>query len=389
MPIVYTLAYHSKFRPLAGIYIHIPFCKQACYYCDFHFSTNVNTKTELIDAILTEIVLQKDYLNQESIETIYFGGGTPTLLSHGELDQILTKIRSIFSVEEHVEVTIEANPDDLSINYLKEIKSIGINRLSIGIQSFNDRLLQFFNRAHDSNSAQQAVLLAHEAGFDNISIDLIFGVPDQSLEDLKNDLQYALELNTPHLSIYGLTIEEGTVFAKWEKSKKLKPLEEELAAKHLEYIINTMSDHGYIQYEICNFSKPGAHSRHNSSYWHSKKYLGLGPAAHSFNQSHRQYNVSHNKKYIDAIKMGIVPFEAETLTQKDRINEMIMMQIRLIEGVSLINLVAKFEFDLVKEKRSNIEQLIHQKMIVIDDQHLLLTEKGKLLADFITENLII
>ena len=374
---------------MAGIYIHIPFCKQACYYCDFHFSTNVNTKTELIDAILKEIVLRRDYVECEEIETIYFGGGTPTLLSAKELELILNQLRNIFAVKKEVEITIEANPDDLNKTYLRALKKVGFNRLSIGIQSFNDRLLKFFNRAHDSNAAKEAVLLARQAGFENISIDLIFGVPDQSLDDLKTDLRLALELSIPHMSIYGLTIEEDTVFGKWEKTKKLQPIEEELAAEHLECIMTTLQAHNYSQYEISNFSLPAAQSKHNSSYWKSKKYLGIGPAAHSYNQTSRQFNIAHNTKYINAIKSGIVPFEEEILSQTDQINETIMVQIRLIEGISLSNLQERFGFDLTEEKSKYLSNYLFQEMIEIKNEHLVLTEKGKLLADFITENLII
>ena len=374
---------------MAGIYIHIPFCKQACYYCDFHFSTNVNTKTELIDAILKEIVLRRDYVECEEIETIYFGGGTPTLLSAKELELILNQLRNIFAVKKEVEITIEANPDDLNKTYLRALKKVGFNRLSIGIQSFNDRLLKFFNRAHDSNAAKEAVLLARQAGFENISIDLIFGVPDQSLDDLKTDLRLALELSIPHISIYGLTIEEDTVFGKWEKTKKLQPIEEELAAEHLECIMTTLQAHNYSQYEISNFSLPAAQSKHNSSYWKSKKYLGIGPAAHSYNQTSRQFNIAHNTKYINAIKSGIVPFEEEILSQTDQINETIMVQIRLIEGISLSNLQERFGFDLTEEKSKYLSNYLFQEMIEIKNEHLVLTEKGKLLADFITENLII
>ncbi|WP_422360602.1 radical SAM family heme chaperone HemW [Reichenbachiella sp.] len=374
---------------MAGIYIHIPYCKQACHYCDFHFSTNLNTKSDLIEAILKEIELQKDYLLGETIETIYFGGGTPSILSIQELSDVLHKIYENFQISENSEITLEANPDDLGRPKLEELKVAGINRLSIGIQSFDDQILSYFNRAHNSKMALDAVKYAREIGFENISIDLIFGVPNQTLEALKNDLEQALELNTPHVSIYGLTIEEDTVFGKWEKQNKLTPLDEDLAAEHLVLIMDTLAAVGYEQYEISNFCLQGFESKHNSSYWHGKKYLGLGPAAHSYNGVERQFNYAHNIKYIKSIQSDKLPFTIEKLSAEDQVNEAILTQLRLKDGINHADLKQIHDFDLIKERRVLINEFIQKNMLELNGNFLSLTSNGKLLADFITEKLII
>ena len=374
---------------MAGIYIHIPYCKQACHYCDFHFSTNLNTKSDLIDAILKEIELQKSYLANETVETIYFGGGTPSLLNGEELSSILYCVHKYFRIDSNPEITLEANPDDLNHSKLKELQAVGINRLSIGIQSFNDRILSDFNRAHNSKMASDAVEMAQSLAFNNISIDIIFGAPGQSILDLKTDLNQAIALKTEHISIYGLTIEENTVFGKWEKQKKLTPLDEDIAAEHLEMIMETLSKAGYIQYEISNFCLSGFESKHNSSYWHGEKYLGIGPAAHSYNGKERQFNLAHNVKYIKQLKSNELPSTIELLTRTDQINEYILTQLRLKEGLNIIQLNEKHAFDLLDHRKSEIEQFSDLKMIEMEGDNLRLTSKGKLLADFITEKLII
>lgn len=374
---------------MSGIYIHIPYCKQACHYCDFHFSTNLKTKTNLIAAILKEIDLQRDYLNGETLETIYFGGGTPSLLSAEELTSILERVQQNFPIGEHPEISLEANPDDLTKAKLSELKEAGINRLSIGIQSFNNDILTFFNRAHNADMAIMCVEDAKGLGFHNISVDLIFGVPDQSIQDLSEDLERVLELDVPHISIYGLTIEEKTVFGKWLKQNKLKPLNEELAAQHLELIMERLAQVGYEQYEISNFSRPGFESRHNSSYWQGKKYLGIGPAAHSYNGESRQFNVAHNSRYIQALEKNEMQCSVEKLSREDHINEVILTQIRLKEGIDLQDLLRRHSFNLLSEKADALRQFETSEMVETKGNYLRLTSKGKLLADFITEKLII
>ncbi|MFY0626515.1 MAG: radical SAM family heme chaperone HemW [Reichenbachiella sp.] len=374
---------------MAGIYVHIPFCKQACHYCDFHFSTNIKTKDDLIDAIIDEIELQKNYLPNTKIETIYYGGGTPSILKKEDFQRINSKLQSTFNFSQMQEVTLEANPDDLTIQKLTELKTIGFNRLSIGIQTFDDQLLKFYNRAHNSSMALDSVKNAQKVGFENITIDLIFGAPNQSTQGLQSDLQKALELNTPHISIYGLTIEEKTAFGKWQKSGKLKPLDEEIAAEHFELIMETLTREGFVQYEISNFSKHNFESKHNSAYWQGKNYLGIGPSAHSFNGTSRQYNIASNLSYIKQIRNGVVPCEIEILSKNDQINEMILIQMRTAEGLDMHLLNKKFDYDLASVKKQEIEALIKSGKLINNGQFLKLTDTGKLLADFIIEKFII
>lgn len=374
---------------MSGIYIHIPYCKQACHYCDFHFSTNLKTKSELIEAMLKEISLQSKYLESDQISTIYFGGGTPSLLSDHELAAIKESLYQHFSIVDDPEITLEANPDDLDEAKLASLKSLGINRLSVGIQSFDDDLLGYFNRAHNSVMARKCIAEAKSVGFDNISVDLIFGAPNQRIDDLRSDLDKMIDLDVPHVSIYGLTIEEDTVFGKWEAQNKLNPLPDEKAAEHLELIMDTLRTAGYVQYEISNFCLPGFESQHNSSYWHGKKYLGIGPGAHSYNGHSRQYNVASNIRYINHLKQGELPMTLEQLSREDQINEFILTQLRLLKGIDLSKLKRDYGFDLIEIKSSEIIEFYELKMIETEGNYLRLTLNGKLLADFVTEKLII
>lgn len=328
-------------------------------------------------------------MGNETVETIYFGGGTPSLLSQQEISLVLNALRQNFEVNPHSEITLEANPDDLTNTKLKDLKSAGINRLSIGIQSFNDQMLKYFNRAHNAEMALDSVRAAQALGINNISIDLIFGAPNQSTEDLKKDLDQALSLKTPHISIYGLTIEKDTVFGKWAKTDKLIPLDDDIAAEHLEVIMSTLAETGYTQYEISNFCTPDFESRHNSSYWHGKKYLGLGPAAHSFNGTERAYNQAHNTKYIQQLQSNTLPSTVESLSREDHINEIILTQLRLKEGINMARLRELHAFDLITQRRAQISEFENMKMLESSQDFLRLTSKGKLLADFITEKLII
>ena len=373
---------------MAGIYIHIPYCKQACHYCDFHFSTYLKTKPDLVDAICQEIKLQKNYLTGKAINTIYFGGGTPSLLSSNELEKILNTIEENFYVSTNAEITLEANPDDLSKANLTVFKSKGINRLSIGIQSFNDDFLQLFNRAHTSQMAIDCIAHARNIGFDNISVDLIFGVPNQTLQQFQIDLNKILSLDTQHISIYGLTIEENTTFGKWEKANKIQPIDEEIAASQFELIMDVLTTNGFNQYEISNFSKNGYESQHNSNYWNSELYLGLGPGAHSFNGNSRQFNVRNNTKYIKSLNSGILPYDSELLTDSQKLNEYILTKIRTAEGIHFNEIKSRFNFDFEKAYADQITLYKEQGLVEISDC-LTLTRKGKLIADSITENLIV
>lgn len=375
---------------MAGIYIHIPFCKLACYYCDFHFSTNSSNKELMVKAILEELLLQKDYLNDESIRTIYFGGGTPSLLSEEELNLILNTLYKYYNIELDVEITFEANPDDLTLETLKSFKNIGINRLSLGIQSFDNTVLKFLNRPHSAEVAIQSFLLARQAGFSNVSVDLIYAIPGQAPEVWKKNIQQALDLNPEHISSYALTIENKTVFGNWYAAGKLKPVEDDLAALQLEILVDKLELSGYEQYEVSNFSKSGFYSKHNSSYWKQEKYLGIGPSAHSYNKETRQFNIRNNQLYINSIlKDGKIPYEREVLSRADLINEYLLTTLRTSWGCNLKFLIDNFNYDLSVIHESYLKSLIDNQCASLENYCLKLTKRGKLLADKISSDLFL
>ena len=373
---------------MAGIYIHIPFCRQACTYCDFHFSTDTGPRLDLINALTHELALQKDYLGEE-INTIYLGGGTPSILNRGELDTLFSVIRTHFTLAPHAEITLEANPDDLTKEKLEEIRAIGINRLSIGIQSFDDNLLKYLNRVHDANGARRCLKHARAAGFSNISIDVIYAIPGLSQKIWKATLQEALHFLPEHISSYGLTIEERTVFGNWSKRGKLHPMDEENSAQQFEMLTDMLHQAGYEHYEISNFCKPGFHSRHNSSYWKQSRYLGIGPSAHSYNGESRQFNIRNNASYVRSINKGIVPFEREMLTRENKINEYILTTLRTEWGCDLSFLKQHLDDDLLERCGDNLSLFQQNGLIVIKNGILLLSRKGKLLADKIAEDLMV
>lgn len=373
---------------MSGIYIHIPYCSQACHYCDFHFSTNLKTRHELVDCLAREINLQKDFLTTKKLDTIYFGGGTPSILTEEELEVIFESISANFHFDKETEITLEANPEDLTISQLQILKSLGINRLSIGIQSFENRFLQYFNRSHNAEQAVSSVKNAQDIGITNISIDLIYGIPNQSLEHFKLDLTKAIELNTPHISAYCLTIEEDTVFGKWHKQKKLNIADEALTADQFELLMEKLPASGFEHYEISNFAKQGFESQHNSSYWKQKPYLGIGPGAHSYREGQRQYNVTSNPGYIKGIKQNKIPASVELLTAEQKINEFILTQIRTSSGISVLEMKEKYNLDLIKNKENQINSLIGQSLMYLNNDALVLTNKGKLFADKITSDLM-
>lgn len=384
---------------LAGIYLHIPFCKQACYYCDFHFSTNHSKQQEMVQAISKEISWQKDYLHEE-INTIYFGGGTPSLLKDNEIQLLLEAIYKTFKVGDQPEITLEANPDDLTKAKLNELKRAGINRLSIGIQSFHEQHLRFMNRAHNRLEALACVQDAQAIGLDNLSIDLIYGIPTEyekksassgmySHEVWQQDLSQAIALQAKHISAYCLTIEPQTVFGKWDKQQKLPTIDEEFAAQQFEILLNTLQAHDYQQYEISNFCLDGWHSKHNSNYWLSVPYIGVGPSAHSFNGKARQYNVRNNAQYVKAIAQRKIPFEQEVLTLEDRINEYLMTSLRTAWGCDLNFLKQACDFDAEKELGAEIQFQKEQGTLYLKKGVIYLTQKGKLLADQITERFFV
>ena len=371
---------------MAGIYLHIPFCKQACTYCNFHFTTSLRFKKELVDAIIKEIDLQKDFLQGESITTIYFGGGTPTLLSIDEGAALLDKIRQVFVVEQRAEITLEANPDDLTIKKLVAWKSMGINRLSIGIQSFFEEDLAWMNRAHSAKEAIDNLQLAKNE-FDNISIDLIYGSPLLTDEQWEKNVATALSYQVQHLSCYALTVEEKTPLHKQILSQKKQDIDADKQARQFLLLMKWLRQAGYEHYEVSNFAKPGFRSRHNSSYWQGKKYLGLGPSAHSYDGIVRKWNVANNTKYINAIEKGIVENETEVLTEIQKLNEYIMISLRTMEGMDLEKIRSIWGEDKITamEKKLSIlkkSNLLHQKDSIIQ-----LTDEGMLMADGIASDL--
>ena len=375
---------------MAGIYVHIPFCKQACYYCDFHFSTSLALREKIVLAIGTEIRLQREYLKEEDeIQTIYFGGGTPSLLSGKEIRFMLDTIHETFSVSPDTEVTLEANPDDLSTEKLRELKDTGINRLSIGIQSFDDAILKSLNRAHDSQMAKSCVNNAYDLGFQNISIDLIYAIPQQDHALWNKNIEIALALRPQHISSYSLTIEEKTVFGRWAAKGKIKPADDDFAATQLQILVDRLEMESYEQYEISNFSKPGFQSRHNSNYWKDKAYLGVGPSAHSYNRVSRQYNVLNNYSYVRSVTALKIPATHEILTREDKINEYLLTTLRTSWGSNLVKLRAEFGFDLEAAHGPYIRSLLERKFAFIENETLLLTKTGRLLADKIASDLFV
>jgi oxygen-independent coproporphyrinogen-3 oxidase len=372
---------------MAGLYLHIPFCKQACYYCDFHFSTDSSVRHKLLEAMGQELTLQTEYL-QETFSTIYLGGGTPSLLATQEIDFLFDRIRHQLKTAPG-EVTLEANPDDLTKEKAKELKGLGINRLSIGIQSFDDSLLRFLNRAHQAEAARQCMSFVRDAGFDNVSVDLIYAIPglDQAL--WRETLQEAIRYSPEHISAYALTIEEKTVFGNWQKRGKLHPMAEEDAAIQFEILMDVLGEAGYEQYEISNFSKPGFHACHNSGYWNQTHYLGIGPSAHSYNGTCRQYNVRNNALYVRSIHEGKVPFELEVLTPENKINEYILTSLRTELGCNLFLLKTELNDNLLSRSGDYLAQLQQEGLAMIMADTLRLTRKGKLLADKISEDLMI
>lgn len=372
---------------MAGIYIHIPFCKQACYYCDFHFSTNSSLKEDLIHAISSELAIHENYLQGEEIETIYFGGGTPSLLSKGELEVIFNSIHKHYPLSSLPEITLEANPDDLSKEKIQILKEMGINRVSLGIQSFDDAILKFLNRAHNSEEAIRSVLHLREAGIHNLSIDLIHSIPGQDDLMLMKNLDQVINLAPQHVSVYSLTIEDKTVFGKWASRKKIKAVEESQSASQFERVMDTLAESGYEHYEISNFCMPGFASKHNSSYWQQKKYLGVGPSAHSFDGETRQFNVSNNHLYLKSMREGKISFEKEILSRENKINEYIFTSLRTDRGCNLSYLVNMHNYDLRKVNADYIQLLVSEGYVSLSDDILLLKRKGKLLADKIAADL--
>lgn len=370
----------------AGLYIHIPFCKQACHYCDFHFSTSLKKKGKLVEMLCRELVLRKNELNSPEIQTIYFGGGTPSLLEAEELQQIFETIYSNYEIAENPEITLEANPDDLTEEKLKMLQASKINRLSIGVQSFFEEDLKLMNRAHNSEEALKSIKLARSY-FDNISIDLIYGIPGMSIEQWQRNIEISLELGVPHISSYALTVEPNTALQKFIEKGKIKPVDDEAAKLHFEILVETLTSNGFEHYEFSNFGKPGYFSENNTAYWLGKPYLGIGPAAHSYDGNSRKWNISNNPLYIKAIENDKIPQETETLSLSDKYNEYVMTRLRTKFGVALAEVSGKFGeaykahfLELAKPLQK--EDLLQEKNGVFH-----ITSKGKFLSDGIAADL--
>ncbi|WP_036382219.1 radical SAM family heme chaperone HemW [Muricauda sp. MAR_2010_75] len=377
---------------MSGVYIHVPFCKQACHYCDFHFSTQLGKKEAMVDALIKEIELRKEELPNELVETIYFGGGTPSILEIEEIERLIQTVYDHYNVIDQPEITLEANPDDLvssraqSRVLLSEYKKTGINRLSIGIQSFFEEDLRLMNRAHNAHEAENCIREAAKY-FDNISIDLIYGIPGLDHERWKSNIQKALDFNLPHISSYALTVEPKTALKKFIERGVVPNVDDEQAQEQFNMLMDMLEASGFINYEISNFGKPGFFSQNNTSYWLGKTYLGIGPSAHSFDGSNRSWNIRNNIKYIKSIEADELPNETETLTQTDRYNEYVMTGLRTIWGVSLERIAAEFGAKYAKYLNQQSHKFLEQGLLFLEDGKLLTTKKGKFLADGIASDL--
>ena len=396
---------------MSGIYIHIPFCKQACHYCDFHFSTNLKKKEEMVLALAKEIEMRKSEIldfarNDMEIETIYFGGGTPSILSVEDLKFLIDSVYKNYKVVENPEITVEANPDDLHLDFARfdsetdlsvraqsrtifeAYKEIGINRLSIGIQSFFEDDLKMMNRAHNSEEAKKCLETATQY-FDNISIDLIYGVPEMSNEKWLQNIEMALSFGVPHISSYALTVEPKTALHSFIQKGIIPQPDDEVAQEHFQILVDKLSENGFIHYELSNFGKENYFSKNNSSYWLGKKYIGIGPSAHSYDGKNRGWNISNNSLYIKSIQENKLPIEMETLTKTDRYNEYIMTGLRTIWGVSLKRIEEEFGKTYLDYLNQQAAKFIEDHLLFVDDNILRTTKKGKFLSDGIASDLFL
>ena len=375
---------------MSGIYIHIPFCKQACHYCDFHFSTSMKKKDEMVLALAKEIQMRKSEFENDpefsGVETIYFGGGTPSRLQIADLRLQMDSIYKNYKVAENPEITVEANPDDLSEEYLIALSEIGINRLSIGIQSFFEDDLQMMNRAHNSAEAKKCLEMATQY-FDNISLDLIYGIPGMSNEKWKQNIETALSFGIPHISSYALTVEPKTALNKLIQTGKIAKPKDEVAQEHFEILVEILEANEFIHYELSNFGKSTYFSKNNSAYWLGKRYIGIGPSAHSYNGSSRSWNVSNNSVYLKSIHENKLPSEVEILSKTDRYNEYIMTGLRTIWGVSLYKIDLEFGKGYLNYLETQVQKFIENGLVSIENHTLKTTSKGKFLTDGIASGL--
>ena len=379
---------------MSGIYIHIPYCKQACYYCDFHFSTSLKKKDEMVLALAKEIALRKSEFQDDAVETIYFGGGTPSILQIADIRLLIDEVYRNYKVVDNPEITLEANPDDLTPilsfrgtrNLFKEFKAIGVNRLSIGIQSFFEDDLKLMNRAHNSEEAKSCLEIASQY-FDNISIDLIYGMPNMSNEKWLHNIETALSFNIPHISSYALTVEPKTALHTFIQKGIIPQLDDEVAQEHFHLLVDKLEENGFIHYELSNFGKENYFSKNNSSYWLGKKYIGIGPSAHSYNGISRSWNVSNNALYLKSIQENKLPLETETLTKTDRYNEYVMTGLRTIWGISLNRIETEFGKTYLDYLNQQAAKYIEDHLLFVDDSVLRTTKSAKFLSDGIASDL--
>jgi len=370
---------------MSGIYFHIPFCKQKCSYCDFYSIKDSKGVVELVKSEIKELVLRKEYLGGEIVNTIYFGGGTPSLLSKYDINNLLNCVRQNFEISPSCEITFESNPDDLTEDYLQGLLECQINRLSIGIQSFNDDILKYLGRRHDSKKLNFIIESAKKIGFDNISIDLIFGIPGMDLATYYDSLNKAVQLNIQHISAYSLTIAEGTLFYKLRNSNKLHEIDEEDLIIQFNSTIDILAKSGFEHYEISNYARNGFKSRHNCSYWEDTNYLGIGPSAHSYNGGSRQWNVSNTRQYNSLLDKGKPFFEIEFLTRIDKYNEYIITGLRTSKGVSISFIEANFEERIIKYFNKEANNLLKQELVYFQNDRIVLTRRGILISDYILQ----
>lgn len=374
---------------MSGIYIHIPFCRKACTYCNFHFSTNLIRRSEMLDCILAELEQRCDFLEEKTVRSIYLGGGTPSVLGERELERLFSKIYDLFEVDADSEITLESNPDDLNRDYLKMLSETPVNRLSIGIQCLDEEYLRWMNRSHNLHQAISSVENALELGFNKLTADLIFGLPHRKSADLLSDLEQFKNWGLRHFSAYALTVEPKTVLDHQIKTGKMQPLDEEASAQQFELLMGWAENNQYEQYEISNFAKNGCRAVHNSSYWKGLKYLGCGPSAHSFDGEKRYWNISNNALYMKSIENGQLPLEMENLSPKDRYNEYVLTGLRLIEGISLERALELYP-GAEKELKSTVEYFLKLGYMKIrDGGNYALSRQGKLMADYISSEMMV
>lgn len=374
---------------MAGIYIHIPFCKTRCAYCDFYSTTHEAWKQQYVDAVCKELVQRKDYLKGETVNTIYLGGGTPSQLSIAQLNALFTTIKAHFTLNNHAEITIEVNPDDVSESYAEGLKQTPINRISMGIQTFNDSMLRSLFRRHTEQIARMATMRLKQNGYSNISIDLMYGLPNETIEQWENDLQQAIALNVEHISAYHLTYEEGTPLHRMLQKGAINEVNEELSLTFFNMLIDALTKAGYQHYEISNFCKPGMHSRHNSAYWQSVPYLGCGAAAHSFDGTSRQWNVANLEAYINGIEQSKCVAEIEALDTPTRYNEYIMTGLRTSHGISFEEVTERFGQSFADTCKKSATPHLESGKLIMDSHRIKLSREGIFVSDAIICDLMV